>query len=887
MKKKIFIAIGIFFILLVAAIVIIPFIYKDRIIEMVKKEANKSLNANINFDNNIRLSLFRHFPDMTITINNFVIANKAPFEGDTLVNIRSLKASLDIKSIFKGEKIKVHKVEAYQPDIYLHVLNDSLYSANWDITLPDTSTEPEDTSTSFIVALKKYSLHEGHILYNDESMAMRFELDNIEHSGYGDFTLDLFNLDTKTTADAFTFNYDGVNYLSKAKTKLDAIVEIDLKNSKYTFKENELWLNNLFLQFEGYILMPEEDIAMDIKFKAPKTDFKNLLSMIPAIYAKDFEKLTASGSMDFNGQLKGIYNDSLFPGYMINLAVQNGTFKYPDLPLPLNNVQLSMNVNCPDGITDHVVVDLKKLHLELDKEPFDASLLVKTPISDPYLQAVVKGKIDLGNIRNLIPLDEQTELSGVIKSNIELSGKMSSLEKEEYEKFKATGDLIFTNLNYYTQDLPAKVVIPIMNLAFSPAIVNLSNFQLKMGKSDLAANGSLSNFIAYLFGKGELNGNLNLGSSFLDINQFMSSSEPGSAATSTASDTSSSLSAIELPGNILFAMKGDFNRVIYDNMDLSNVKCDLLLKDKILSIVNLSSGMFNGKMTANGYFDTRTPDKPRFDFNLNIEDFNILQTFKTFITVQKFAPIAKYMQGDFDAVLNVNSELGKDMMPVLMSLISQGKLNIEQVTLMDFKPTNAIANTLKIDQFKSLSIKNIKPSYEIKNGRIFLKDSIRFDVEKTKLSVIGSTGLDQSLDYDWRITMPASQLKTQSTALMSQLGLNMNSPMGEYVTIFVKMTGKVDNPQIKTSLKEMGKSVVTGVKDAAKAQVDKAKLEAEARVRAAADSARKQAALLLEQQKKLLEAKKKEEEKKLLDQKEAAKKKLEEEAKKKLKTIIK
>ena len=61
--------------------------------------------------------------------------------------------------------------------------------------------------------------------------------------------------------------------------------------------------------------MPEEDIDMDITFKTTKTDFKTLLSLIPAIYMKDFEDVKTSGKLALNGFAKGTYNDSILPAF--------------------------------------------------------------------------------------------------------------------------------------------------------------------------------------------------------------------------------------------------------------------------------------------------------------------------------------------------------------------------------------------------------------------------------------------------------------------------------------------------------------------------------------------------------------------------------------------
>ena len=469
MKKKIFIGLGIFIFVLIAAIVAIPIIYKGKIVELVKKEANKGLNATVNFDNNIQIGIFKTFPNLSIGIQKLLIVNKSPFQNDTLANIGEMAITLDIMSILKGDKIKIKAIKLDQAKLYFHVLANG--KANWDITMPDSvkkGAAPADTGSSFKISLQKYSIKNSSLEYNDESLKMRFRIDNLNHEGKGDFTESLFDLTTKTSSSAVTFTYDGVSYLSKSVTKLDAVLEMDINKMKFTFKDNELMLNKFLVKFNGFVEMPANDIVMDLSFEAPETQLKNLISLIPAIYSKDFDKIKTDGKMAFKGNVKGIYNDKTMPAYHVRLTVDNGSIQYPSLPTAINNLNIDMKVDCADGETDHTVIDIKKLHLALGKEPFDMRLLARTPISDPYIDATIKGKINLGDLKNFMPLPEGTVLNGLMNADLALKGNYSTIEKEEYEKFQAAGMVQFSNMQIKTNDLPQQVEIPSLKLDFTP-----------------------------------------------------------------------------------------------------------------------------------------------------------------------------------------------------------------------------------------------------------------------------------------------------------------------------------------------------------------------------------------------------------------------------------
>ena len=73
---------------------------------------------------------------------------------------------------------------------------------------------------------------------------------------------------------------------------------MDNKSNKYSFKTDEINLNDLKLSADGYFqFVNDTTYGMDIKFNAPSTEFKTLLSLVPAIYKNDFNKIKTTGKV--------------------------------------------------------------------------------------------------------------------------------------------------------------------------------------------------------------------------------------------------------------------------------------------------------------------------------------------------------------------------------------------------------------------------------------------------------------------------------------------------------------------------------------------------------------------------------------------------------------
>ena len=96
---------------------------------------------------------------------------------------------------------------------------------------------------------------------------------------------------------------------------------------------------------------------------------------------------------------------------------------------------------------DQSVVDLDEFHVEFGGNPVDFMMKLKTPESDPQINAALNANIDFGSFADIIPL-EDTEIKGMLKSNISMMGRLSSIENEDYDAFDARGTVCFKMISF-------------------------------------------------------------------------------------------------------------------------------------------------------------------------------------------------------------------------------------------------------------------------------------------------------------------------------------------------------------------------------------------------------------------------------------------------------
>lgn len=817
--KKILIILGSLIILIFLALLILPFIFKDEIKQKIKDEINKELLAKVDFSN-VNLSFIRSFPNASVGVDSLSIVGINSFKKDTLVAAKRISVSADIWSVIFGDKIKINGIEIDEVKVKAKKLRTG--EANWEITKPDVDTTKVEEPANYSIGLKKFTIKNSSVVFDDQQLGFFTSLENLNTTIKGDFTQDKTDISADISAKNVQLRYGGISYLSKADVSYKGDINADLKNSIYGFKQNELKVNALQLLADGSVALKENgDMPLDVSFKAPETELKQLISLIPAYYTNDFDKLKTSGSFALDGKVKGTYNETQLPGFDMNLKVNNGSVKYPDLPSSVEKINIDVNAQNKGTTADGVEVFVKNFSAELAKQPFQAQMTLKTPVSNPYIDLFAKGKINLNEIKNFIPQKESVS-GGILDIDLALKGFVNQLQSGNYSAFDAKGYIIGSQIQLKNPEIKYPISIPTAHLNFSPQYIDVPNLVAKIGQSDMQFKGKVSNYMAYIFKGEKLTGTLDFNSNTLNINQFMSDA-PAKAPTSPK-DTAP-LQTPALPSNIDFTLNTNINQLYYDNLSIQNIKGRTQLKEAQLHMENLSMNLMGGSLLMSGIYNTLNTKAPWVDMNLDIQNFDISQTFNYFKTVQWLAPIAKLATGTFSTKFGMKSTFDDHMNPDYSSIFMNGLFNSNSLVINGSETLKTIDQLLNINKFSSFDLSKINLGFKVENGTIKVNPFEKM-LGTTKLTIGGTHNLKNEINYGIDIAIPRKELGTKANNLVNDLyakatkaGLNLN-PASEIVNLKALITGTLTKPKVQLNLKEMAAATLNNLVDAGKEKVN-------------------------------------------------------------------
>ncbi len=753
-------------------LLILPFAFQGKLAKLVKEEGNKMLNAQFDF-RTLNISLLRNFPSASVSLEDFWLKGTGPFENDTLIQAGELTAAVNLFSLFGDGGYDISRIIVKDTRVHAIVLEDG--RPNWDVMKPSPDAEtPEDETAqeTFRIKLQKLSVDNLSVVYDDRQGGVFADLSRLEADCSGDFGSDRTVVDLKMETPSLTCRTGGIPLLNKVSLEADMDVDADLAGGKFTLRENMLRLNAIQLNLDGWLAQTKQGMDMDLRLNTNEVGFKELLSLIPAIYAKDFQDLKTDGKVTLNAFARGsMEGNTKVPQFEVNLDVKDAMFRYPSLPAGVEKINISALVRNAGGPLDATEISVAPFDFVLAGNPFSLNATVKTPVSDPDFHLTARGKLDLGKVKEVYPLDDM-QLNGLVQADLELGGRLSMVEKEQFEQMQAKGSLRLNQMKLVLKDMPP-VDIQQSVFTFSPRYLQLSETTVNIGKNDLTLDSRFENYLGYALKGSTLKGTLNVSSNHLNLNDFMSA-DTTAAVAEVPADTAA-MGVIRVPENIDFQMQAAFRELLFDKMTLTDGKGTLLVRNGTVDMRNLSFNTMGGSVTMNGAYAAPQKKKPELNAAFDMRNISFAQAYQDLGLVQQLAPIFAGLKGNFSGNLQIDTPLDATMSPVMSAVQGKGALSTKDLSLSGVKFIDQVADIVKKPSLKEIKVKDLNIDFEIKDGRVTTKP---FDLKlgDYNMNLSGSTGLDQTIDYTGKITMPAGGIASKLGTVDMTIGGTFTSP---------------------------------------------------------------------------------------------------------------
>ncbi|MCU0471634.1 MAG: hypothetical protein MUF58_23935 [Arcicella sp.] len=557
-------------------------------------------------------------------------------------------------------------------------------------------------------------------------------------------------------------------YMVAENAKPDLRMKLNIRNGYVAHDKAPFPASNLSLHLDTQLPSLDTDqlkLTVDsLFFNVGKDYFKGIVEMqglqkpivdINVQSALDLGKLhRALGLRDF--YVSGILNSDIKAKGLLDLAKhrlpvstgrlvwQNGSLKTPYYPHPVEKINLIANITEPTGQYKDLTINIPSSSFVFEGNPFKVNALFKN-IDDIAYQLKANGTLDLGKIYQVFA-QKNFRVNGLIKANVSLKGKQSDATNGHYDRLQNSGTLFCKNINLVTEYLPKPFLVKEGTFSFNQNDMNFQDFRAIYGKSDMQLEGKMQNVINFILSdKAVLKGDFSINAKRLVVDEFMS------ATPSSSTTTKPSTGVVVIPKNFDFSIKSNIQQVNFQGLNVDSVRGNLLVNQGKLMLQEGNFEMVGTKVNMNITYESVTPKKALFDYEIKAKDFDIQRAYREVKLFRDMATAAENAEGIVSLDYKISGRLEKG-----------------------YKLLSVVSKQTSKEGFENPNLKDLKIKTQIKNN-IMTIERFKFKVAGFRPRIEGTTSLDGKLNLKMRLGLP---------------------PLG-IIGIPLTITGTQDNPKVK------------------------------------------------------------------------------------------
>lgn len=460
MKKILKIA-GISLMSILVLLIVTPLLFKSKIADEVQKAANRSLNSEVKFGN-ISLTFFRHFPNLTLTLSDFIMMGSPPFEDDTLINAGEVGFGVNLRSLF-SDRIRINKV--YLSHASVQLLYNENGIKNFDVYHSSKVPAGSDTDTTSgpEIHIEDIYFMDCRFTYSDASVPFAIVAEGLNYSGKSVISGSVFDITSKVKIDSLNVTVDQMALISQKPVTAKMNTRINSEDMTIFFEKNDLKIRDIPIQFNGKINFEPDGYQLGLTFLSlMEKEFlsarlkliqgKNLYVAAKTTASIDIGRWSRALGLE-SAEVKGMFDLSLsadgyyrtgpvkrglrgetdtviisIPKFQLMTTLSGGYLKFRELPHSLSDVSFSLDASCPDQQYRNIRLDLKNLKATFLDNIAEGYFSVKN-LSDFPVDGRLMARCDLHRIREVIPMDS-LEMAGALDINVEVKGNYNPDKKQ-------------------------------------------------------------------------------------------------------------------------------------------------------------------------------------------------------------------------------------------------------------------------------------------------------------------------------------------------------------------------------------------------------------------------------------------------------------------------
>ena len=788
-KKIFFWSAGVVVFLLLSSAVLV-YVFKDKIIGVAVGEINKYLNAKVDIDPKIDLSLFEKFPEVSIKFKNVKIYEGIKGSTNLLGSSKSVFATFNAYNIING-KYTINNLYVEDGEFNLKV--DKEGNINYNILKEDTTVSVRKGQGSGF-DLQKIKLTNIRVTYLNEKINQRYDILNRNllaslSVGHGKYTIGL-----EGNQLIHTVSISGNEYFKEKEIRTDSKLEYNNNEKTFNINSASISVEKTILNVTGYYSFKNEN-RIDIQVKNDKSNFATLLSLLPKKYYSKFSQYESEGDVFFNGTVKGLSNEHVSPAINVEFGCKDASFFHPGLKTKIKGVNMSgkfSNGEARNASTSFL--KLENIRLEFDDKLIQGNFLYRN-FNDPYIAFDLIGKAEVAALLEFYPVAAIKSASGLIEMNIDFKGRLNDLKSRAgQERVDASGEINILNINFS----PANSKYAFKNLSgnflFNKNDVAVSDLIGKAGESDFRLNGFFKNIFSKLFLEKEiLFADLELQSEHINLDELLSYELSKTSEKNSIDAETGKKGNYPYLEDYLIRIKSEVKHVHYKKISVTKFSGEFTFDQPIMKLNNVSFHLCGGKVNLHSLCNLKADKSIDNSVKATLSQIQIdslLYVFDNF--GQKFLT-DKNLKGEYNGSIEAAFSTDANFKIKPKSVVATIDVSVIKGELIDFEPMQKLSKFIDAQELAHVRFSELKNKIFIENEKISIPE-MQIISNVSDISVSGTHSFNNEMDY--KLAVPLKNLKKPKVDKDAAFGAIEEDKKGGGSTLFLTITGTPENLKI-------------------------------------------------------------------------------------------
>ncbi|MBK9108028.1 MAG: hypothetical protein IPM92_06490 [Saprospiraceae bacterium] len=519
--KKFLKILGIMLGLILLLMSALPFLFKDRLNDQIRREVNAAIIGSFDFKD-LKLSLFRDFPNLSLGLVEPVCKSFVAADTSEIFKAKEVFISLGLWDVLMNKEtfnISTIRMNTAQINIIQY---DSL-QGNFQMVQANSSAQSKQSDFQF--KIDDYEINNSSLNYTDLYTNQELVISGIQQKGSFEQFAKGQKTQSITTIESLSFVENSVALLKNVQIHAVNNLELYDDGKSILIAPSKLQLNEFSINYQGGIKINYGEIVFD-KFlmNSPSTEFKDIFSILPNAYTKDFKQVVSSGKVSLDGMIDGAYSDSnkIYPSWKVKLDIQNGELKYPEKNLKLRNFNLNLHSENASNDMSNSYLELSNFGFTLDEESITGQLRIDDLKNKFDTKGSINANLSLAQIQAFYPMEDGDLLQGKLNLISDFKFNKYAIENNDYSNLKFDGECKLTDFIFKSNGI-LDTRIPNAQIMFTPKQWDIVNVKLFYGQSDFHISGKVMQPLNLLTTNGIVNMNLVHTSDLLDLDELRNS----------------------------------------------------------------------------------------------------------------------------------------------------------------------------------------------------------------------------------------------------------------------------------------------------------------------------------------------------------------------------